>query len=184
MDGVYIGGAPLRPPCLLRFFFFPSHVHIIIVPILLVVIALVGAPVPPPRVVVQQSPRVSHERPRGNRRIIALVRQHGGGAGGGFRGPRRARHKLKAEAPAERDVAIAGGGRRGGDGGGSRCASGSGGASGGNVPNECPTSLRSAPRSRARPLPRQHVQHAPDRRVKAGDERAGVPPLPATPNHR
>jgi len=86
--------------------------------------------------------------------------------------------------PAERVVAVAGGGRRGGDGGGGRCASGGGGACGGRVPNECPKSLRSAPRSRARPLPRQHVKHAPGRRVKAGDELAGFPPLTATPNHR
>ena len=127
---------------------------------------------------------MGHERPRGNRRIIALVRQHGGGAGGGFRGPRRARHEQQAAAPAEHIVAIAVGGRRGGDGGGDRCASGGGGASGGKVLKEGPTSLRSAPRSRARPLPRQPVQHAPDRRFKAGDERAGVPPLPAPPNHR
>ena len=80
-------------------------------------------------------------------------------------------------------MAFAGGGRRGGDGGGGRCASGGGGASGGKVPNECPTSLRSAPRSRARPLPLHHVKHAPDRRFKAGDDRAGVPPLPAPPNY-
>jgi len=56
---------------------------------------------------------VGDERTLGDHWIVVLVRQHSGGAAGGFRRPRRADHKGEREAEPEDVVAVTGQGEDG-----------------------------------------------------------------------
>jgi len=67
----------------------------------------------PPLVVKEKPPRVGDERTLGDHWIVVLVRQHSGGAAGGFRRPRRADHKGEPEAEPEDVVAVTGQGEDG-----------------------------------------------------------------------